>query len=238
MPEKSSFTVVIPCYNEEKAVDSFLTELKSFVELFQRNFGHIELKVLIVDNNSTDQSVNLLTKKSIDACVKVISCSTQGYGAALKYGFQQNTSDYYAFADLDNTYPLNDLIMMLKLIQIKNADIILASHLHKNSEMQFLRMIGNLVYLKFTNFLFSSQISDSCSGMRIFNHRIKHDILNLNQSDLSFSIEMTAQALARKWSILEYPIHYRDRLGPSKLSIFADGFRFLFVLLRVKFFGK
>jgi glycosyltransferase involved in cell wall biosynthesis len=237
MSQKSSFTVVIPCYNEEKAIPAFLTELNSFIDLFLINFPLFKLNVLIIDNNSTDQSFQILNAANLKPEIQVLQCQVQGYGAALKFGFLNSKSDYYSFADLDNTYPLSDLVVMLKLMQFKKSDMVLGSRLHLRSEIEFLRLLGNKVYLKITNFLFSAQITDSCSGMRIFSEQVKKDVLSLTQNDLSFSIELTAKALSKKWVIAEYPIAYRHRLGESKLSLFADGFKFLFVLMRVRFFG-
>lgn len=237
MSQKSSFTVVIPCYNEERAMNSFLDELESFVESFQRAFADIRLDIRIVNNNSTDQSLEILSNRELPSCVHVITCLVQGYGAALKAGFESVEADFYAFADLDNTYPLHDLIVMFRLLQHRQADMILGARVHGGSEMDWVRRFGNVFYFKLTNLLFASGLSDSCSGMRIFSKKVKSEVLSLKRRDLSFSIELTAKALSKDWSVIEYPIGYRDRLGSSKLSVFLDGFRFLFVLMRVRFFG-
>lgn len=237
MSQKSSFSLVIPCYNEEKAIPSFLTELGVFIVSFGQNFPETKLNVKIVDNNSSDSSIELLKRQMLPEAIEVVSCSVQGYGAALKFGFSQSTSDYYGFADLDNTYPIEDLIPMLELLRLHQADMALGCRIHAKSDMDPIRRIGNLFYLGFTNLLFNSKISDSCSGMRIFRQSVKNDILELVQNDLSFSIELTAFALLKKWKLIEHPIHYRGRLGDSKLSIFFDGFKFLFVLFKVRIFG-
>ncbi len=237
MSQKSSFTVVIPCYNEAESVRNFLIELSDFEKAFTKSYPNTSLSIKIVDNNSTDNSLYLLQQGTLGTATQILKCRSQGYGAALKFGFESSDSDYYAFADLDNTYPLKDLIVMFKLIQVKDAEMVLGARVHDQSEIEPIRRLGNLIYRRLTNLLFSSEISDSCSGMRIFSNRVKSQILALNRSDLSFSIEMTAKALKHGWAILEYPIGYRDRLGKSKLSVPIDGFKFFFVLMRVRFFG-
>ena len=68
--------------------------------------------------------------------------------------------------------------------------------------------------------------------MRIFRAERLSEIVGLHRNDLSFSIEFTAHALVKKWKISEFPIHYRDRVGESKLSILKDGFMFMAVVFQ------
>lgn len=218
-------------------MNAFLSELSEFSTRFTEVLPQVRLDIKIVDNNSTDRSMEILRQSPMFDRVQVLQCPTQGYGAALKCGFQNSKSDYYAFADLDHTYPLQDLLPMLRLMQHQSADMVLGVRVHSGSQMGWVRWVGNVFYKLMTNVLFASSLSDSCSGMRIFTDRVKTEILELNRSDLSFSIELTAKALQKKWALVEYPIAYRDRLGDSKLSVFSDGLKFLLVLMRVKFFG-
>ncbi|MBC7742091.1 MAG: glycosyltransferase family 2 protein [Bdellovibrionaceae bacterium] len=238
MLKKSSFALVIPCYNEEKVIPFFAHELSSFKTAFSAAFPSTDVVVVIVDNNSNDQSTQLLQQffSGVDY-VKLAACAKQGYGAALKFGFGAVTADYYAFADLDNTYPLSDLIPMYDIAIKKNIEIISGGRLNSLSRIPWTRKIGNLFYSKTTRLIFKSVIEDTCSGMRIFNHHVLKEILSLKQNDLSFSIELTAHALCKKWSMYEYPITYRDRMGSSKLLVYKDGFKFLYILVMKRLFS-
>lgn len=79
-------TAVIPAYNEEKGI---LTTLESI-----RNAGC--LQTLVVDNNSTDRTVDVVKDfaRTTTNPVAVISCSIQGYGPTRKTGFSQILSTY------------------------------------------------------------------------------------------------------------------------------------------------
>ena len=122
---------------------AFLEELRQFIAIFTQNLVDVDLSIKIVDNNSTDRSLDFLKKQNLPKCIEILTCSQQGYGAALKYGFLNSNSDYYAFADLDNTYPLADLIAMLKIMQHKNADMVLGARIHAQADMESLRRFGN-----------------------------------------------------------------------------------------------
>ncbi|OFZ29651.1 MAG: hypothetical protein A2622_10525 [Bdellovibrionales bacterium RIFCSPHIGHO2_01_FULL_40_29] len=235
MAEKSSFALIIPCYNEEKAIPPFQRELLQFRDQFQAQFPEIELGVIFVNNNSTDQSASLLHKMVKESVgIQVINCPKQGYGAALKAGFSSVNATWYSFADLDNTYPLQDIITMFTLLRDQNLDIVYANRLRLQTGMPFLRRLGNLFYSGLSQLFFQNSIHDMCSGLRVFTAQRLPQILKLKSEGLNFSIEFTAVCLKQKWPRSEFNIQYRERIGPSKLSVIQDGFAFLFVLIRVR----
>src|SRR6476620_5991523 len=56
MVEKSSFALIVPCYNEQEAIPDFLQELEIFNKSFSSALPDIDLTVVVVDNNSSDSS--------------------------------------------------------------------------------------------------------------------------------------------------------------------------------------
>ncbi len=56
MSDKSSFVLVIPCYNEEKAIPLIFSELCEFSAQFLQLYLESALHIIIVDNNSNDGS--------------------------------------------------------------------------------------------------------------------------------------------------------------------------------------
>ncbi|MBY0553520.1 glycosyltransferase family 2 protein [bacterium] len=234
MNKKSSLALIVPCYNESESIPYFETEFKAFAHAFSSNFADFELTVVVVNNNSTDNSYELLKRiqEQNEGFFRVIDCVEQGYGAALKHGFASVDSQYICFLDLDNTYPMNSLIEMLKSLIRQNLDIIYGARIHKSSEISFIRYLGNQLYVVLLKYLFKSKLSDVCSGMRLFKAEHKSKILALKSNDLSFSIDFTALVFMNKLKYDETPILYRDRVGESKLSVIKDGFLFLWIVIR------
>lgn len=242
MSSKSSFAVIIPCYNEEKAIPTFLNEATDFFKSFESELKSCSLKFVFVDNNSTDDSFKLLEQFAAEnkssVSVSVIRCDVQGYGAALKKGFCSTEAHWFGFADLDNTYPLKNFIQMIQLAEQKKLDIVFANRLQLRSDMPFVRKVGNLFYSLISDLIFKDSVKDMCTGMRVFTTARKEQIVSLKSDDLKFSIEFTATSLKSLWPKAEIPILYRERIGPSKLSVVKDGILFLFILLKVKLSGS
>ena len=239
MSKKTSLGVIVPCYNEVSNVDYFEKELTQFMNKVQSRASHYLVKFYIIENNSSDgtfEKLKTLANK-YQNLVFIDQCNVQGYGAALKYGFNhyKNESDYLAFLDFDNTYPLESLIDLLNKVIYDKLDIVFGVRLHQASAISPIRSVGNLLYVKLLKFILKSNLSDVCTGMRIFKSDLADQITTLSRNDLSFSIQFTAYAIIKKWKIGEHPIFYRKRIGSSKLSVIVDGFKFLFILIKTTY---
>lgn len=241
MPEKTNFAVVVPCYNEEMVIPFFEKELLDFYQALSQKHPGLKVDFIVVDNNSTDSSKPLLEALALkhSGHIKVISCGQQGYGAALKAGFlAASTYTYIAFLDLDNTYPMLSLFEMYEKMENEKLDIIYGARLHPQSQIGIVRKIGNGLYVGLLKLLLNSPLTDVCSGMRMFKSAKLQEILTLSDDGLSFSIQFSSYVLSQKWKLKEIPIHYRDRVGESKLLVISDGFKFLFSSLKVSLFTK
>lgn len=239
MFKKTSLGIIVPCYNEINNVDFFERELEVFLERVSLLKSFLSVKFYIIDNNSVDGSaakLNLLAARFSDYLV-IDKCHVQGYGAALKYGFNKYNSyfEYLGFLDFDNTYPLDSLIELTDKISREDLDMVYGARLHQGSKIDIVRSFGNRLYVGLLKLILRSSLSDVCTGMRVFRSALVEQVLTLDQNDLSFSLQLTAHAVLNKWRLGEVPISYRIRVGDSKLSVIIDGFKFLFILFRTIF---
>ena len=240
MTQKTSLGVVVPCFNEEHNVDYFESEVGQFLPYLRENFPHIEVQFYVVENNSTDGTrVKLNSLMSRQKNLSIVDCSAQGYGAALKFGFETaKKNDYVSFLDFDNTYPMKSIPDLLTELQKKELDLVYGARLHQQSEIDPIRKAGNRLYVILLKCFIGSELSDVCSGMRVFKSKHVDSILTLKADDLSFSIQLTSYAILKKWKIGELPISYRKRIGESKLSLLKDGVLFLLVAMKAGLLRK
>jgi glycosyltransferase involved in cell wall biosynthesis len=219
-----SLSVVIPALNEENGIDAILQRV-----LAQRDGlaagGIRTLEVIVVDDGSKDRTADRIRAYSD---VRLIQHPVnQGYGAALKTGFNAATGDLLAFLDADGTYPPESFPELCKAIEQHDADLIIGSRmLSGESEMPLVRRVGNTIFAALLSIVGSRKISDSASGMRVF-RRESLPILYPLPDGLDFTPAMSTRAVYEGLNMVEVPIPYKERVGRSKLNPLKDGIRFL-----------
>lgn len=96
---KTEVSVVIPAFNEEKYIGETLFSL-----LRSEQATDINYEVIVVDNNSTDKTVELAQKFSYGMDLKIIKEEKQGRGAARARGFAQAQGEIILSADADTIF--------------------------------------------------------------------------------------------------------------------------------------
>lgn len=227
---KPSLSIVIPCLNEEQAIDSVLDKIEniSTSDQFRNYFSSCE--VIVVDDGSTDMTAELLSRRpNIRVLRNLQSC---GYGAALKQGFASASGSLVTFLDMDFSYEPNDILDLYEEMTEKNADMVFGNRLGKHNGMPEIRLIGNRFFSIIVKLFFWKKITDVCTGFRLFKHELVSEILELKTNNLNFSIDLTLLMLGTKKVISQKPIRYYERKGESKLNVFKDGFEFLWIVLK------
>ena len=93
-------SVVIPAYNEEQSLPATLNSLVNQKTKY-------DFEVIIVDNNSTDNTGKVAKSYENKLHVKVVQETQKGRGAARKCGFAKAQGDIIASTDADTTLPGN-----------------------------------------------------------------------------------------------------------------------------------
>jgi hypothetical protein len=224
-PARPEISVVIPCLNEESAIDRVVD--KAFEGI--RRTGKSG-EVVVVDNGSTDASAAIA-----EAHGAIVVCEPRrGYGSAYLAGIDAARGDYVIMGDADDTYPLADLGAFVDELNRGN-DLVLGSRfkgrIHGDA-MPFLnRFVGNPVLTGMLNVMFGVRVSDAHCGMRAA-RRDALPRLDLHSTGMEFASEMVFKAYRRGLSVSEVPIDYYPRVGESKLNRFGDAWRHVrFMLL-------
>ena len=115
-------TVVIPCYNEEKAIPIFYKEISKVI----KNMKEVKFELLFIDDGSKDNTLEVLRKlEKSDDSVRYISFSRNfGKEAGIYAGLEESTGDYITFMDVDLQDPPELLSEMYKEIKENGFDIV------------------------------------------------------------------------------------------------------------------
>ncbi len=216
-------SVVIPAYNEEGGIQDIMARVLS-IRAGLAQVGVDELELIVVDDGSADRTAELV---GAQAGVRLIQhAQNSGYGAALKTGFAAARGEWVGFLDADGTYPPEYFPQLWEVAQAQNADIVIGSRMAgADSQMPFVRRVGNLIFAKLVSIISARQVSDSASGMRIFKREILEQLYPLPDG-LNLTPVMSTRALHEHLNVVESPIPYSERVGRSKLSVVRDGMRF------------
>ena len=160
-------SLIFPCLNEEQAIPVFLPKIILAGKHLLKTTNLKGLEILVVDDGSTDRSLEFLQKHQED--ISVLSLKTQeGYGSAIQQGIKKAKGDWIAFCDLDDTCEPEELKNLIELIQSESLQVAWGNRLNKNSQMPFIRQLGNRLYQLTFLFLSFRFIPDPCSGFRLF----------------------------------------------------------------------
>lgn len=134
--ESIKFSIIVPMYNASMYIEECIGSI------LQQNYSNYEL--IIVDDGSTDQSVNkcisLLNEKHN---VIILKQKNSGPNIARNFALDNANSDYVIFIDADDKIEFNTLSELAKLIENQKPDFI-------NYGIDFFDSVSNKVIKKIT----------------------------------------------------------------------------------------
>jgi len=209
------YTVLIPAYNEEKAIVNTVESVKKVIDN--------SYEILVIDDGSTDNTYELA--KSCN--VKVIQHKiNKGKATALETGVKNALGDIVATIDADCTYESSKIIDLVRAVE-NGADLAIGSRFLGHSEgMKPLNKFGNLIFSFLISFFTGKRITDAQSGLRAFRKDLFFR-LAVKAKGLDWESEMTSRAIKEGYSVVEIPIKYKERVGKSKLHPLKDGYRMM-----------
>jgi len=219
MYKGQSITVIIPCLNEELAIEKVLLLMPDFVD-----------QVMVVDNGSTDRTSEVAQAFG----AQVIHEDVRGYGRAYKTGFSFATGDLIVTLDGDHSYPPDGISYLLEAFLHLDIDFLNASRfpVRDKRAMSFKHKIGNLILSLAMSVLYFRWVRDSQSGMWVFRRSIL-DGMTLESDGMAFSEEIKIEALKHpRVRFGEISIQYSSRMGEIKLNPWRDGIRNLWFLVK------
>jgi len=228
--------VLIPCYNEEMAVEKVVKDFKKELP---------EADIYVYNNNSTDKTAEIAEK----AGAIVVNEYKQGKGNAVRSAFRDVEADIYVMVDGDDTYPAKFVHELMKPVLEGKADMAIGDRLTKGEYQKQVKkhfhQFGNNLVRKSINILFGTKLKDIMTGYRVFNRRFVKNMPVLSPN-FELETEMTLYALDKKYIIKEIPIEFQERPdgSESKVNTVKDGIKVLKTIIRMfkdykpfRFFG-
>jgi len=159
MPDKIS--VIIPTYNcakyLEESIESVLAQTGA------------DFEVIVVDDGSTDNTSEVLSRYKTDARIKTTCQPNSGPGAARNSGINLSEGDYLCFLDADDVMEPGSLSSRVEaLTAAPDIAMVFSDYTLKHDENDYIR--GYLGHNHFIEY-FKSALAPSTLGCTLFNNR-------------------------------------------------------------------
>lgn len=213
---KQQVIVFLPAYNEEEAIGAVISRIP-------RDFHpQVDVKVLVIDDGSTDATVEVSKKAGADFIVS--NKGNHGLGAAVRLGLSEcvkRGADIGVMLDADNEYPAEQIPDLLAPIFQGKADYTMGSRfLGTIDGMKVHRRLGNYCFTLLQCMLLKTWIHDGQSGMRAFTKQAMRSAEIIH--DYNYAQVLTLNLMRKGFRMKEVPIRYQVRkTGQSFIKFHA-----------------
>jgi len=198
---KVKLFIQIPCLNEEKTLPAVIAGLPRKIE------GIDEIYILVIDDGSTDKTVETAKRLGIDYIIKnnynlgLAKTFCKGIEVSLALG-----ADIIVNIDGDNQYKGADIAKLIKPICKKQTDIVIGCrNINVQKEFSLLKKVLQKVGSKIVCRLSNINIPDTTSGFRALSSTAARRIVI--RCTFSYTLEMLCQAkrigLKTDWTSIE-----------------------------------
>ncbi len=172
-------SLVVPCYNEEKALPFFYKEIYKIAAQMQG----FQFELIFVDDGSKDRTLEICKElKLLDERVHYLSFSRNfGKEAALYAGLKAATGDYIAVMDADLQDPPELLKDMLSILQNDNQiDCVATRRTTRKGEPPIRSFFAKNFY-KLINKISKAEIMDGARDFRMMTRQVVDAVLSMGE---------------------------------------------------------
>jgi glycosyltransferase involved in cell wall biosynthesis len=221
-------SVIIPVYNEKTTISEVIEKV-STVELA------IEKEIIVVDDGSTDGTVEILQSSNVNVAKTHLAPINVGKGAAVRIGLTLAKGDIILIQDADLELNPNEYQQLIQPIIDGKTSVVYGSRFLGENTVSPVRRFANYFLTFTTNLLFQTKLTDMETAYKVFTAEVAKS-LDLEASRFEIEPEITAQIAKNGFQIWEVPISYRPRTKSEGKKIkWKDGIKALWTLLKYRF---
>lgn len=221
--------VVVPVWNEEARLGPTLTALLAQIAELP-----LSVVVTVVDNGSVDRTAEVVDAASEraprNARLRLIGCSRQGKGAAVRRGMTASTARWRGFCDADLSTPPSLIVPVLEQLQ-QGDPVVIGSRRAPGASyvvaQPLVRRLGSLAFRALTSPLTGGVVDSQC-GFKFFSAEAAEAIFpRVTGSGFAFDVEVLAIASRLGFPVCEVPVQWTDDASGSSFSLWTHGPRIL-----------
>lgn len=215
-------SIVIPAFNEEKAIGTTLAALRAALSASQRHY-----EIIVVNDGSRDRTAEEAAAHDVHV---VTHRRNRGYGASLKSGTLAARGEVVLFYDADNQFEPADIDRLVT--ELVDHDAVLGART-SGSHVQFSRRGGKKLLGWLANYLARTRIPDLNCGLRAIRRDVLLDYLHLLPNGFSASTTTTLVLLKEGHNVKFVPVTVKKRIGTSTVKPIKDGIDTALLIVRL-----
>ena len=173
-------SVIVSCYNEEKALPLFYEEME---RVRKQDFeGIVDFEYIFVNDGSKDKTLELMRElRTKDKKVRYVSFSRNfGKEAAMLAGLEASTGDYVTLMDADLQDPPALLRQMYDLIVNEGYDSVGTRRVTRKGEPPIRSFCARMFY-KIINKISNIEMVDGARDYRLMKRQVVDSIISLKE---------------------------------------------------------
>jgi dolichol-phosphate mannosyltransferase len=224
-------SIVMPAYNEagciEETINSLHFCLSEKLEYFE---------ILVVNDNSTDQTEQLLKNLSLKyGQMRYINNShPNGFGLAIRAGLEEFKGDAVVIVMADGSDSPEDILRFFAKLQ-EGYDCVFGSRFIRGGKVNdypLAKLILNRVANYFVKIVFGMRYNDATNAFKMYHRKTIEGMKPFLSHHFNLTVELPLKAIVRGYSYAVLPNSWSNRKsGVSKLKISEMGSRYLFIVL-------
>ncbi len=203
--------IQIPCYNESETIARTLADIPRQVD------GVEELKILLIDDGSSDETARVGLENGADYVVQ--HPSNRGLAKAFVTGIQTSLAlgaDIVINTDADNQYPGHYIPDLIAPILQHKADIVIGDRqVDKNRNFSPVKRVLESFGSWFMRVVSGTDAPDAPSGFRAYSRYAALHLQVFNR--YSYTLETLIQAGKERMKLAHLPIVTNPSTRPSRL---------------------
>lgn len=206
--EQNKVSIVIPVYNEEPVVEELMGRLLPVMEGMQR-----EYEVIMVDDGSTDRSLEILKRYAGDTVLVVELTRNYGQHAAVFAGFENSEGEIVITLDADLQNPPEEIPRLVEHMEMGDYEVVGTIRTRRNDPA--FRKIASRVVNALTRRITGVSLNDWGCMLRAYRRSVVQHMVNSREH----STFIPALAVSFAKNITEVEVKHEQRhAGQSKYS--------------------
>lgn len=207
LPKLGSVTFLFPAYNDAKALPGLIKKVDRIGPLISQNY-----QIIVVNDGSRDQTKATLIslQKKYTHLAVIHHLTNQGYGGALRTGFQAAHTEWLFYTDGDGQYDPNEITLLLQKLKLYPRSDVVNGYKH-NRQDNWVRTLGGKFYNTTIHFLYPLPIRDLDCDFRLIK-LTKLKKVHLKSNSGVICLELVSQLFRNKARFQEVEVSHLPRL--------------------------